>query len=301
MKLARYEIGGVVRVGVVVGEEVVELPATPGDAPRSVEDLLQGGAETLAAVAAVAAAPGAVRHRLADVTLRSPVARPGKFLAIGLNYADHIEESPFDTPEHPIVFNKQATCVNGPFGDVVRPAVSTQLDYEGELGFVIGRRCRHVPRERAHEVIGGFVIINDVSVRDWQLRTPTMTMGKSFDTHGPMGPWLITPDELGDPHVLPLRTYVNGELRQESNTRELVFDCYDQVAHLSTAFTLEPGDVVATGTCGGVGIALGRFLNAGDVVRVEIDGIGAIENTVVEEGEPTCWIEDEGGVTEAAA
>ena len=135
------------------------------------------------------------------------------------------------------------------------PRVSAALDYEGELGFVIGRRCRHVPKARAHEVIAGYLVVNDVSVRDWQLRIPTWTMGKSFDTHGPLGPWLTTADEI-DASGLRLRTWVNGELRQDSNTKQLIFDCAAIVEHLSTAFTLEPGDVIATGTPGGVGIAM---------------------------------------------
>jgi 2-keto-4-pentenoate hydratase/2-oxohepta-3-ene-1,7-dioic acid hydratase in catechol pathway len=167
------------------------------------------------------------------------------------------------------------------------PRVSKALDYEGELGVVIGRRCRHVPRERARDVIAGYLVVNDVSVRDWQLRIPTWTMGKSFDTHGPLGPWLTTADEVGDPHALRLRTWVNGELRQDSNTKHLIFDCFALVEHLSTAFTLEPGDVVSTGTPGGVGIACKppRLLQVGDVVRVEIDGLGLIENPVVDEPE----------------
>jgi 2-keto-4-pentenoate hydratase/2-oxohepta-3-ene-1,7-dioic acid hydratase in catechol pathway len=186
-------------------------------------------------------------------------------------------------PEFPVFFNKQSTCVTGPRDPIHRPRVSTMLDYEGELGFVIGRRCRYVPKERAAEVIAGYLVVDDVSVRDWQFRAQTMTLGKSFDTHGPIGPWIVTPDEVGDPHVLELKTWVNGELRQHSNTRELIYDCFDQVATLSAAFTLEPGDVVATGTPGGVGVAQGKFLVPGDVVRIEIEQIGAIENRVVEE------------------
>jgi 2-keto-4-pentenoate hydratase/2-oxohepta-3-ene-1,7-dioic acid hydratase in catechol pathway len=190
-----------------------------------------------------------------------------------------------ETPPFPVFFNKQSTCVTGPHDPIHLPRVSPLLDYEGELGFVIGRRCRHVPRGRSHEVIAGYLVVDDVSVRDWQLRTPTMMMGKSFDTHGPMGPWLVTPDEIGDPHGLALRTWVNGELRQDSNTRQLIFDCFAQVEHLSTAFTLEPGDVVTTGTPSGVGGAMQppRFLAAGDVVRVEVEGIGRIENRVIAE------------------
>jgi 2-keto-4-pentenoate hydratase/2-oxohepta-3-ene-1,7-dioic acid hydratase in catechol pathway len=223
---------------------------------------------------------------LDEVRLLAPV-QPRKFLAIGLNYADHIAESGMQAPEFPIFFNKQATCVVGPGDDVHMPRVSTLLDYEAELAIVIGKRCRHVPAEQAHEVIAGYTITNDVSVRDWQLRTPTMTMGKSFDTHGPLGPWVVTADELGDPHDLGIRTFVNDEQRQDGNTSEMVFNCFEQVAHLTEAFTLEPGDVIATGTPAGVGAVRQPFpeglLKVGDMVRIEIDGIGELVNTVVEE------------------
>jgi 2-keto-4-pentenoate hydratase/2-oxohepta-3-ene-1,7-dioic acid hydratase in catechol pathway len=227
-----------------------------------------------------------LRHPLEEIRLLAPVI-PRKYLAIGLNYADHIAESGMQAPEFPVFFNKQATCVVGPGEDVHMPRVSTLLDYEGELALVIGTRCRHVPVESAHEVIAGYTVANDVTVRDWQLRTPTMTIGKSFDTHGPLGPWLVTPDELGDPHDLSIKTYVNDELRQDGSTREMIYDCYQQVSHLSEAFTLEPGDVIATGTPAGIGAVRQPFpeglLKVGDVVRIEIEGIGELRNTVVEE------------------
>ena len=182
--------------------------------------------------------------------------------------------------------------MTGPSDPIHLPRVSSALDYEGELGFVIGRRCRHVPKGRALEVIAGFLIVNDVSVRDWQFKAPTMTLGKSFDTHGPIGPWIVTPDEIGDPHALSLRTWVNGELRQDSNTKHLLYDCYDQVETLSTVCTLEPGDVLSTGTPSGVGMAKRppRFLKAEDVVRIEIERIGWIENRVIVEPEETTRI-----------
>jgi 2-keto-4-pentenoate hydratase/2-oxohepta-3-ene-1,7-dioic acid hydratase in catechol pathway len=245
-----------------------------------------GRSALLRAQATLGAGP---RIPLADVRLEAPIARPPKFLAVGLNYADHVAESGVATPEHPTIFNKQSTCVTGPHDPVHLPRASHVLDYEGELGFVIGRRCRHVSRDDAADVIAGYLIVDDVSVRDWQLRTPTWTMGKSFDTHGPIGPWIVTPDEVPDPHQLRLRTWVNGELRQESNTKQLIFNCFSLVEHFSTAFTLEPGDIVATGTPSGVGIAMKppKLLVAGDVVRVEIEGIGAIENAVVAEPDDT--------------
>ena len=257
MRLCRFQTKGEPRRGAVEGDEVVDRET--GD-----------------------------RHPLESVRLLAPV-RPRKYLAIGLNYADHIAESGMEAPEFPIFFNKQATCVVGPGADVHMPRVSNLLDYEGELAIVIGERCRHVPEDRAHEVIAGYTIANDVSVRDWQLRTPTMTMGKSFDTHGPLGPWVVTADDLGNPHSLAIKTWVNGELRQNGNTREMIFDCFQQVAHLSQAFTLEPGDVIATGTPAGIGAVRQPFpeglLKVGDTVRVEIEGIGSLENTVVEEPE----------------
>ena len=288
MKLCTFEHGDQTRVGVVVEDAVVDLAAAAPELPREMTALLAAGDGALHA-AAEAALRARARLALADVRLRSPILRPPKFLAIGLNYADHVAESGVEKPKLPTVFNKQSTCVVGPHEAVHMPRVSSALDYEGELGFVIGRRCRHVPRARAHEVIAGYLVVNDVTVRDWQLRIPTWTMGKSFDTHGPLGPWLTTADEAPDPHGLRLRTWVNGELRQDSNTKQLIFDCFALVEHLSTAFTLEPGDVIATGTPGGVGIAMKppKLLQVGDTIRVDIDGLGALENTVIPEPEET--------------
>lgn len=256
MRLCRFQTDGQARQGVVEDGFVVERDAA-GE-----------------------------RHALETVRLLAPVT-PRKYLAIGLNYTDHIAESGLQAPEVPLFFNKQVTCVAGPGDDIHMPRVSSLLDYEAELAIVIGKRCRHVPVEEAEQVIAGYTIANDVSVRDWQLRTPTMTLGKSFDTHGPLGPWIVTVDELGDPHDLGIRTFVNDELRQDSNTGEMIFNCFQQVSHLSEAFTLEPGDVIATGTPAGVGAARQPFpeglLKIGDVVTIEIDGIGQLQNTVVEE------------------
>jgi 2-keto-4-pentenoate hydratase/2-oxohepta-3-ene-1,7-dioic acid hydratase in catechol pathway len=287
VKLCTFSREGSARVGVVLDDAVVDLAEAAPELPRETTALLAAGAGALHA-AASAATRARRRLALADVRLAAPILRPPKFLAIGLNYADHVAESGVEPPKLPTVFNKQSTCVTGPRDPVHLPRVSSALDYEGELGFVIGRRCRHVPRSRAHEVIAGYLVVNDVTVRDWQLRVPTWTMGKSFDTHGPLGPWLTSSDEI-DPSGLRLRTWVNGELRQDSSTKHLIFDCAALVEHLSTAFTLEPGDVVATGTPGGVGIALKppRLLQAGDVVRVEVEGLGALENTVVPEPDTT--------------
>jgi 2-keto-4-pentenoate hydratase/2-oxohepta-3-ene-1,7-dioic acid hydratase in catechol pathway len=288
MKLATFTHAGSTRIGVVRSEELVDLASAAPELPRDLVGFLALGARARQRAGEVAVASTA-RIPLAEVHLEAPIPRPPKYLAIGLNYADHVAESGAETPKFPTVFNKQSTCVIGPNDEIHLPRVSSALDYEGELAFVIGKRCRHVPRRRAPEVIAGYLVANDVSVRDWQLRVPTWTMGKSFDTHGPLGPWLTTSDEVGDPHGLGIRTTVNGELRQSSNTKELIFDCYALVEHLSTAFTLEVGDVVATGTPSGVGISRKppRLLQVGDVVEVEIDALGRLRNEVVREPEET--------------
>jgi 2-keto-4-pentenoate hydratase/2-oxohepta-3-ene-1,7-dioic acid hydratase in catechol pathway len=283
MKLCRFaSVGGNPVLGIVSGEEVVDLSGAdvPPEPAAAFGEVGQAGLEKLA--------EGAPRLALPDVRLLAP-ATPRKYLAIALNYRDHIAEMGMEPPEVPGFFNKQVTCVVGPDAEVHMPKVSTFLDYEAELALVIGKRCRHVPADRAHEVIAGYTCANDVSVRDWQGKAQTMQIGKSFDTHGPLGPWLVTADELGDPNDLAIRCFVNDEPRQDARTSEMVFDCFQQVSHLSEAFTLEPGDVIATGTPSGVG--LGRqpvrdnLLHVGDTVRVEIEGIGELVNTVVEEPE----------------
>ena len=285
MRLAAFVAGDGHHLGVVDGDQLADVTAVDARLGPDLGAVLAAG--VLGQVAGAAA--GAPRVPLADATLASPVLRPPKFLAIGLNYALHVAESGTPKPEYQLWFNKQSTCAIGHGGAIHVPKASAVVDYEGELAFVIGRRCRHVPRDRAHEVIAGYTICNDVSVRDWQFRVQTMTMGKSFDTHGPLGPWVVTPDELGDPHQLSLRTWVNDELRQDAKTDDLIYDCFDMVEHLTTAFTLEPGDVISTGTPAGVGMAMKppKLLKAGDVVRIEIDGIGALENPVIDEPDDT--------------
>lgn len=265
------------RIGAVVGGEVADL----GHVAADMLSLLSGGREAMAA-AGDALAP-ARRLDAAAVTLHAPMPRPPKFLAIGLNYAAHVAESGLPRPEHQVWFNKQRTCVIGPGQAIEIPAVSDAVDYEGELAFVIGRPARHVAAAEAMSVVAGFMVMNDVSVRDWQWRSPTWTMGKSFDSHGPIGPWIVTADELGDPHRLGLRTWVNDEKRQDGTTADMVFGIGEMVEHLSTACTLEPGDVVTTGTPPGVGASFQppKWLVHGDVVRIEIEGVGTLENPVV--------------------
>eukprot|EP00439_Symbiodinium_sp_Y106_P087863 s1_g399.t1 len=240
---------------------------------------LEAGDAAMEVAKAAAVADGTIS--LSDVTLESPVLRPPKILAVGLNYREHVEETGRELPKVPIIFNKQSTSANRPFGPILRPHESVAMDYEGEMGVVISKRCRRVPKERYAEVVAGYTVLNDVTIRDWQIRAPTMTMGKSWDSHCPMGPAIVTPDEV-DISKLELKTLVNGEVRQHSDTSYLIFDVPTLIEHLSTAFTLEPGDVIATGTCAGVAAAMeGQpWLKDGDVVRVEIETLGAIENKV---------------------
>ena len=288
MKLVTFTHEGRTRMGAVESDAVVDFAAHGGGLPDEVLAFLAQGKGAFDA-AQEACASGKGRLPLEEVSLEAPVRRPPKILAVGLNYRDHVAEGGFEVPTVPVIFNKQSTAVTGPQGVIHLPKESVQLDYEGEFAFVIGKRCRHVPKDRALDVIAGYTIANDVSVRDWQFRSPTTTMGKSWDTHCPLGPYVVTPDEVGDPHDLDLKTWVNGELRQDSNTSNLIFDCSDIIVHLSTAFTLEPGDVVCTGTPSGVVLGMDPkvWLKAGDEVRIAIDRLGTLENRVVDEPDST--------------
>jgi 2-keto-4-pentenoate hydratase/2-oxohepta-3-ene-1,7-dioic acid hydratase in catechol pathway len=284
MKIARFTVdNSEPQLGAVEGDEVVSLGWLGlGD------DVV--AAAMLDPVERDEATDGADRWPIADVTLLAPVARPSKFLAIGLNYRDHIEEGNRPVPEFPVVFNKQTSCINDPFADVPIPAAAPDhVDYEGELGMVIGRRGRAVARDDAPAMVAGYLVVDDVSVRDWQRKAPTMTLGKSWDGHGPIGPWLVTADEIGDPHGLAIQTWVNGELRQSTTTDQMVFDCWDQIETISTVCTLEPGDIIATGTSSGVAAYFDppKFLRHGDVVRIEVERVGAIEHRFVDESPPT--------------
>ncbi|MGY4398964.1 2-keto-4-pentenoate hydratase/2-oxohepta-3-ene-1,7-dioic acid hydratase in catechol pathway [Sphingomonas sp. UYAg733] len=287
MKLLRYADGAVAKLGVLHPEQddrIVSLDFLSSEFPTMLS-IIRGGAAALDRVRDIA---GQAEHSiaLAEIRLLPPIERPGKYLAIGMNYAKHIEEAKRlgqPTPTNQFWFNKQTSCLAGPFDDI-DPGVTEQLDYEVELGVVIGKPAKAVSEDQAKDHVFGYVVADDVSARDWQRHSPTFTMGKSFDTHGPIGPWIVTADEIADPHALKLRCLVNGELRQDSNTSELVYNVWQQIAYLSTAFTLDAGDLIATGTPSGVGIGMKppRFLQPGDIVRCEIDGIGAIENRVAQ-------------------
>lgn len=287
MPLVHFAHRGRNRLGKLFDNHVVDLATAAPDLPRDIPAFLAAGDVALAAFRRVDDDPAAAID-LADLHLLPPVPAPEKYLGIGLNYRDHAAEAAkagIEAPAHQIWFNKRVSCIVGPFDDVVKPSVSEQLDYEAELAVVIGRRCRHVAVADARSVIGGYMIANDVSARDWQFRTPTATLGKSFDTHGPTGPWLVLAHEVEDPHALEVRMFVNGEERQHGNTRDMIHNIFEQIAYLSTVMTLKPGDILATGTPSGVGLGFDppRYLDVGDVMRVEIDGIGHIENRVIAE------------------
>ena len=287
MPIAVYSDGGTARLGKVFGDGLIDLGVAAPDLPTDIIAFLAGGDRALDVFRAVNEDSGP-RLALSSVHLHAPILRPEKFLGIGMNYGEHAKEATtagYATQEHQLWFNKQVSCIVGPYDDVVLPNVSEQLDYEVELAVVIGKSCRHVLAAEARSVIGGYMITNDVSVRDWQKRSQTITLGKSFDTHGPTGPWLTLNHEVEDPHLLPLRLRVNGELRQSDTTAHLIHDLFAQIAYLSTVMTLKPGDILATGTPSGVGAAHTppKWLRAGDVVRAEIDGLGHIENRIVPE------------------
>jgi 2-keto-4-pentenoate hydratase/2-oxohepta-3-ene-1,7-dioic acid hydratase in catechol pathway len=285
MKLVTFVHDNETRVGAVVDDTVVDGKDVNGIPPTMLEFLALGDSALIAMQGQIDS--GKNRLPLNEVKLLAPVPRPGKYLAISLNYADHIAETGKDKPEYPSFFTKQSTCIIGDGDAIHQPKVSDKLDYEGELAFVIGKRCRHVLVDTAHQVIAGFTIANDVSVRDWQIRSPTLMIGKSFDTSGPLGPWLVTPDEIMDPHNLNIKTWVDNELRQNANTRQMIFNCYEMVAYLSQAMTLEPGDVIATGTPSGVGVKMEPrgYLKPGQTVKIEIEKIGVLTNPVIQEPE----------------
>lgn len=281
MRLARFRVGTeTARVGRVDDDHIVDVSEIAGSSLRLLLPHLDDLRDELASHVGASYAHD-------EVVWEAPIDDPQKFLGIGMNYKEHAEEAlqaGIPTPTSQLWFNKQVSCITGPYDQIVRPRVSEALDYEVELGVVIGRRCRHVSVEDARSVIAGYLVVNDVSVRDWlQKRSPTFTLGKSFDTHGPIGPWLTTDDEIADPLGLHMRLSVNGDVRQDFGTHDMIYDIYEQIAYLTQVMTLMPGDILATGTPAGIGAPTMRWLQPGDVVRAEISGLGAIENEVVDE------------------
>lgn len=287
MKLVRYTHHGRTRLGKVVDSTVIDLSEITGidHSMRQLLNDLPALRERLERVAGPAIA-------LEEVRLEAPIHDPQKFLGIGMNYRQHAEEARragIAIPSSQMWFNKQVSCISGPFDPVVKPRISEQMDYEIELGVVIGRRCRHVCAGDAPAVIAGYLIVNDLSARDWLKKSPTFTLGKSFDTHGPLGPWLTTCDEIADPLALQMTLTVNGEQRQHASTGDMIYNIYQQIEYLSSVMTLEPGDVLATGTPSGIGAPTGRFLQPDDLLHLTIDGLGAIEHRVVAEDDAIAW------------
>lgn len=224
-------------------------------------------------------------HRVGDVKLLAPIPRPPKLICVGLNYRDHAEETGAQIPKIPTIFNKFPTAVIGPGENIVLPRVSKAPDYEAEFAFVISRGGRHIAPESWKDHVFGYTIVNDVTARDYQRATTQWLMGKTFDTFAPMGPWIVSAETIRDPHDLDIQLEINGEILQDSNTRELIFKIPDLIAFLSSVFTLEPGDVISTGTPAGVGFVRKppRFLHPGEEIIVRIPAIGELRNPVVAE------------------
>ncbi len=305
MRLVTYTNRGTTRLGAMLDEtHGVDLnragPAAGVALPTDMLSFLQAGDAALeSARRALARAKDDVGTRreqaiaaglafaLGDpgVRLEAPVPRPGKVLALGVNFKDHSAEANIEVPKRPMIFSKVSSCITGPGAGIHLPKASPFLDYEGELCLVVGKRARHVAPADAYAHVAGYMNGNDVSVRDWQFHAPTWMMGKSFDTHGPTGPWLVTRDEVPDLGALRLRTWVNGDLRQDAQTSDLIFGVEPILEYLTKAFTLEPGDVIFTGTPAGVGALRDPrvYMKTGDVVRIEITGLGVLENTVIDE------------------
>ncbi|WP_370052175.1 fumarylacetoacetate hydrolase family protein [Neptunomonas sp.] len=285
MKLVRFRTHESISCGLVTPKGIIDFQLA-GVPFKDLQELVEAGDSGLDLVNRQC--DGVAPHfAIDDVELLAPLVKPSKFLAIGMNYKKHEEEADklgVEKRSYQTWFNKQVSCINDPYGNI-DPGVTAKLDYEVELGLVIGKKSKRLTKENVASAIFGYLIVNDVSARDWQFHTPTFTMGKSFDTHGPIGPWIVTADEINNPNDLELKCYVNGELRQHNRTSEMIHSIEDQLIYLSAAFTLEPGDIIATGTPEGVGVAMTppTFLQAGDVVKCEVEGIGSIENTVVEQ------------------
>lgn len=275
--------GGAALAGVICGEQVFSLQ------PLGFSDTLSviaGGAASRAAIDSfLQAVPARAGKPLSEVVLLAPVPRPGKLVCVGLNYRDHAAEAKMEIPSVPTIFNKFASAVTGPGAPIILPRNSVKPDYEAEFAFVIGVGGRHIPAAEWRAHVYGYMCMNDVSARDFQLATSQWLMGKTFDTFAPCGPWLTTADEVEDPHNLEIRMEINGEVLQNSNTRHLIFDIPQLIEYLSSVFTLEPGDIVSTGTPAGVGFSHRppRWLRAGDDVVVKIQGLGELRNPVVSE------------------
>ena len=285
MRLATIQTADGPRAAVLHGTHYVDLHATNARLPRGVRALLEMGPESLAAAGEAARRPGAVTHEAARAKLLAPVPDPKKIVCVGLNYRDHAAESGAPIPKEPVLFSKYATALVGHEDNIVLPPVSQEVDYEAELVIVVGKGGRNLTAAQAMGHVAGYTVGHDVSARDWQLKKDgkQWMVGKTFDTFAPTGPHLVTADEVPDPHALGIRLRLNGQTMQDSSTKQMVFTVGEVLAYLSQVFTLEPGDLIFTGTPPGVGFARKPpvFLKPGDVCEVEIDGLGVLRNPVV--------------------
>jgi 2-keto-4-pentenoate hydratase/2-oxohepta-3-ene-1,7-dioic acid hydratase in catechol pathway len=280
MRFVTFQQNNHTHAGVLLGDKVVSLTQAGF---HSVLEVINGGPAALALVkAAILKAPD---FPLAEVKLLAPMPRPPKIICIGLNYRDHAIESKLEIPKIPVVFSKYPSVTIGPGESIILPKNSEKPDYEAELAVVIGKNGRHVVAEDWREYVFGYMCLNDVSARDFQMATSQWMIGKTFDTFAPMGPYLVTADEIADPHTLDISLDINGEVLQRSNTKELIFRIPELIAYLSSVMTLEPGDVISTGTPSGVGFSYNppRWLKAGDNVTVKIAGVGELTNPCVAE------------------
>jgi 2-keto-4-pentenoate hydratase/2-oxohepta-3-ene-1,7-dioic acid hydratase in catechol pathway len=284
MKLVTFELEGKQSIGAMIGDQIADL--SQAGFSGTLRDLIAAGPDALQKVADALAAGTCPLVDLKAVKLLAPVTNPSKIIAIGLNYRDHALEQNVPLPKAPLIFAKFPSSVNGPY-DPIRwdPALTQMVDYEVELGVVIGKKARRVSEADALEYVFGYTVINDTTARDLQYGDKQWVRGKSLDTFCPMGPVVVTADEIPDPQALGVRCLVNGEVRQDSNTVQMVFGVRELVAYCSRAFTLEPGDLIATGTPNGVGVYRKPpvYLQNGDVVVTEVEGIGRLENTCVTE------------------
>jgi 2-keto-4-pentenoate hydratase/2-oxohepta-3-ene-1,7-dioic acid hydratase in catechol pathway len=286
MRLATLETPNGPRAAVLRGDSYIDLQATRADLPASVRQLLEGGPAALRGAAEAAASPSAVRYPAAGARLLPPIPDPPKIVCIGLNYRDHAAESGAPIPKEPVLFSKFTTALIGPEAPIVLPPVSREVDYEAELVLVVGKMGRFVKAPAAMEYLAGYTVGHDVSARDWQLKKDgkQWLAGKTFDTFAPIGPHLVTADEVPDPHNLAIRLRLNGQTMQDSTTRQMIFTAADLIAYLSQVVTLQPGDLIFTGTPPGVGFARKPpvFLKPGDVVEVEVEKVGVLRNPVVQ-------------------
>jgi 2-keto-4-pentenoate hydratase/2-oxohepta-3-ene-1,7-dioic acid hydratase in catechol pathway len=290
MRLATIQVSGGAssggRAAARKDDFYIDLHATDASLPAGLRELISGGPAVLKRAMEATRKSDAVRIDAAMAKPSAPVPDPPKIICLGLNYRDHAIESGATIPKEPILFSKYATALIGNGDTIVLPPVSREVDYEAELVIVVGQRGRNIKPQEAMNFVAGYTIGHDVSARDWQLKKEgkQWMVGKTFDTFAPVGPVIVTPDELTDPHHLPIRLRLNGQTMQDSNTSQMIFDVPSILAYLSQVFTLEPGDLIFTGTPPGVGFARKPpvFLKAGDVVEVEIEGIGVLRNPVVQ-------------------